>query len=309
MMDASIIIQQMAILLGMMIIGYIACKASVVDELGTRYLTGVVLNVTLPCLTFHSFLSGNVLLGNWDVVRIALISLLTYILLIAMAYLLVPLLHCPPRKREMYLYMTVFGNVGFMGFPVTVAVFGQDKLIYAIIFNMLFNLLSNSLGLIWVSASGQKKIQLSGRLFINMPFLSAVTAMILFFFHVVLPDTVLMILEPVGNMTTPLAMILIGAAIGQMPLKSLFSEFRVYPFVLIKLVALPVLIWAIYRHLPLIPYDLASVMIVLAGTPVATNATMLSIRYGGDKELAARGIFFTTLLCVFTIPVVAMFLC
>lgn len=308
-MDAGIIIQQMAILLGMMIVGYVACKVNIIDELGTRYLTGLVLNVTLPFLTFHSFLNGNLDMGNWDVIRILLISTLTFLLMIGAAYILAPLLHCPIKKQYMYRYMIVFGNVGFMGFPVTVAVFGQEKLIYAIIYNMMFNLLTNSLGLLWVSASGSKKVALNWRLFWNMPLVSSVVAIILFFCHVVLPETVLLLCEPIGNMTTPLAMLMIGAAIGQMPLKSLFKEWSIYPFTVIKLFAMPLLIWAVYRHMAIIPRDVANVMIVLAGTPVATNATMLSIRYGGDKELAARGIFFTTLLCVFTIPAVALFLC
>lgn len=308
-MDAGVIIQQMAILLGMMIVGYAACKANIIDELGTRYLTGLVLNVTLPFLTFHSFLNGNLDMGNWDVIRILLISTLTFLLMIGAAYILAPLLHCPIKKQYMYRFMMVFGNVGFMGFPVTVAVFGQDKLIYAIIFNMMFNLLANSLGLLWVSASGNKKVALNWRLFWNMPLISSVVAMILFFCHVVLPETLLLLCEPIGNMTTPLAMLMIGAAIGQMPLTSLFKEVRVYPFTVMKLVVLPLFIWAVYRHLPFVPTDVANVMIVLAGTPVATNATMLSIRYDGDKELAATGIFFTTLLCVITIPIVALVLC
>ena len=49
-------------------------------------------------------------------------------------------------------------------------------------------------------------------------------------------------------------------------------------------------------------------MVVLSAMPVATNASMLAIEYEGDVELTSKGIFFTTLLCMLTIPViVAMF--
>lgn len=48
-------------------------------------------------------------------------------------------------------------------------------------------------------------------------------------------------------------------------------------------------------------YLLASAM------PVATSATMMAIEYKGEVELAAKGIFFSTLLSMLSIPLFAMF--
>jgi len=307
-MDAGIIIQQMSVLLGIMLIGFIACKVGLLDALGTRYITGLVLNITLPALTFCSFLTGEVSLSNWDVLKALGLSLFTYGLLILIALLLVPLLRVPPQKRNMYLYMLVFANVGFMGYPVTVAIFGQAELIYAIIFNIAFALLVNSLGVYWVAGNNQKR-GFSPRALLNVPLISAVIAMLLFLLNVRMPDMLVALLDPVGDMTTPLAMMLIGSAIGQLPIKSLFDDWKIYPLTVMKLLIVPILVWVIIRRIPFVPYDFASLMIIMAGTPVATNATMLAIQYGGDQALAAKGIFFSTICCVVTIPLLALFLC
>ena len=87
-----------------------------------------------------------------------------------------------------------------------------------------------------------------------------------------------------------------------MPIRELFEERRVYLFVAVKLLAVPVLVLLLIK--PLLPAGdiIGSILVVLSGMPVATNATMLSVEYGGDIKLVSQGIFFTTVLSVLTIP-------
>ena len=59
--------------------------------------------------------------------------------------------------------MMVFGNTGFIGFPVTAAVFGAEALIYTTVFNLAFNALVFTLG-VWMLATDNKygvKIKMS----------------------------------------------------------------------------------------------------------------------------------------------------
>ena len=51
--------------------------------------------------------------------------------------------------------MMVFGNTGFIGFPVTAAVFGAEALIYTTVFNLAFNALVFTLG-VWMLATDNK---------------------------------------------------------------------------------------------------------------------------------------------------------
>jgi len=47
------------------------------------------------------------------------------------------------------------------------------------------------------------------------------------------------------------------------------------------------------------------VMVIIMAMPVATIITMLSAQYDKDQTLAASSVFITTLLSVFTIPLLA----
>ena len=67
------------------------------------------------------------------------------------------------------------------------------------------------------------------------------------------------------------------------------------------------LLWAVLRlfiHDPL----MLGVVTVLGATPCGAIAVMLSMQYGGNEKLATRAVFMTTVLSVFTIPLVCWLL-
>ena len=53
---------------------------------------------------------------------------------------------------------------------------------------------------------------------------------------------------------------------------------------------------------------LLSTVTLLGAMPVAAFATMLSIQYGGNVQMASRTVFVTTVLSVVTIPIVCAIL-
>ena len=95
-----------------------------------------------------------------------------------------------------------------------------------------------------------------------------------------------------------------------MPLRELFDEWRVYIFTAVKLLAMPLLVFLLLQLLPGFEANslLGKVLVVLSSVPVATNATMLSIEYGGNNKLVAQGIFFSTIFSVLTIPLLVFIL-
>ncbi|MEG1850051.1 MAG: AEC family transporter, partial [Oscillospiraceae bacterium] len=76
---------------------------------------------------------------------------------------------------------------------------------------------------------------------------------------------------------------------------------RIAPIALLRLLLLPALVFFALRGAINDPV-LLGVAVLLTGMPVATNATMLCVQYGGNDELASVGVFLTTLLSVGTIP-------
>ena len=123
-----------------------------------------------------------------------------------------------------------------------------------------------------------------------------------------MPELLMNTLDTLGNVTTPVAMILLGATIASMPFRELFDSWRIYAYTAVKLIVLPAVIFLLLEGLTSLGASVVAVFAVLSGMPTATNTTMVSIEYGGDQKLAAKGIFFTTLLSMVTIPVLTLLL-
>ena len=303
-MEFSTILGQMLMLLLMMILGYLARRQNLLDEHVNASLSKVVLNVTLPAQIITSFAMEGAELTNGEVGAAFGLSCLIYLFYTALAVIYVRLMRMPRVDWGTYEYMIIFGNIGFMGFPVITAIFGSKGLVYAVIMNIVFNLLVFSYGIKLITDGSETAGSFSWRKLINMPLISSALTLVLFFLHIKLPTVVNTALFTMGDATTPMAMLILGCTIAEMPLRELFDEWRV------KLLAMPLLVFLLLQLLPGFEANslLGKVLVVLSSVPVATNATMLSIEYGGNNKLVAQGIFFSTIFSVLTIPLLVFIL-
>ncbi len=309
-MEFSTILGQMLMLLLMMILGYLARRQNLLDEHVNASLSKVVLNVTLPAQIITSFAMEGAELTNGEVGAAFGLSCLIYLFYTALAVIYVRLMRLPRQDWGTYQYMIIFGNIGFMGFPVITAIFGARALVYAVIMNIVFNLLVFSYGIKLITDGSETAGSFSWRKLINMPLISSALTLVLFFLHIKLPTVVNTALFTMGDATTPMAMLILGCTIAEMPLRELFDEWRVYIFTAVKLLAMPLLVFLLLQLLPGFEANslLGKVLVVLSSVPVATNATMLSIEYGGNNKLVAQGIFFSTIFSVLTIPLLVFIL-
>lgn len=289
-----------------MVIGFIMYKKNIIDDEANVRFTRLVLNVTVPAQIITAFVSNQGIVGRGEVVQVFGISLLMYVVYGLMGILFLYGVRVPREQRGTYQFMVMFGNVGFMGFPVVETIFGKEALIYAVIFNVIFNLLVYSIGILMISNLVGGKFD--WKKLMNMPLLSSLLSILLFFVGIPLPKTVMDSLNFLGNVTTPVAMLLLGAVIAKMPLRSLFDEWRIYLFTVVKLLFLPAVTWGLFTILPVPSALVRNALLVLSAMPVATNTTMLAIEYKGDIDLASKGIFFTTILSMVTIPLVVSML-
>lgn len=288
-----------------MIIGYVLNKCKVINSDTNARLVKLVINVAMPAQIITAFVSNQGIVSNQEVLSVFGISLLMHAVYFIVAVVFMYGLFVKKEQRGTYYFMMMFGNVGFMGFPVIEAIFGKESLIYAVIFNVVFQVLVYSVGIIIIR---RPDVPFSPKKLLNMPLISAGVAIALFFLKIKLPGPVNDSLGYLGNITTPMAMIILGSIIANMKIKELFNEWRVYIFAAVKLLLVPVIAMGLMSVMPIESGLIKGCMVVLSAMPVATNASMLAIEYEGDVNLTSKGIFFTTLLCMLTIPViVAMF--
>lgn len=304
-MDIITIAVRMMPLFFIMAAGYIAYKTKIMDEQSNVRFTKTVLNIAIPSQIIMTFVSGRGEVTGSEILVTFGVTFLTYALFMALAAVFIWVMKIPKEQRGTYAFMTMFSNTGFMGYPVITAIFGEHAMIYAVIVNIVFNLLAFSVGIMMIG--GGKSVRFHPRQLLNMPLMASVLAIVLYLTGVTLPPVVETTMEYLGSLTTPLAMLVLGSIIASMQVRELLDDWKIYVFTAFRLFAIPLAVYALLYVCPLENKLMTGTQIILAAMPAATNSTMMAIEYEGDVRLASKGVFFSTVLSMLTIPLVAVF--
>lgn len=307
-MDINVVINQMVQLFMILGLGYFLNKIKLFDNDLNQKMNKLLLNVTTPALILSSVSSIKHTGNDGEVFFVLLVAIIIFTLLPIISYVLVRIMRIPIHQRGLYMFMTVFSNIGFMGFPVMKAIFGNEAVFYTAIFNMIFNFLVFTLGIVLINYGTTNPVKLKVRNLLSPGIISSLIAIIVYFSQINMPTVLGSTFDMVGSITTPLAMMLIGSTLANINIKEVFTEFRIYPYTIIKQFLIPFIAYPILNHFISSPLVLGVALINLA-MPVGNSAVLFANEYDGDVALAAKSVFITTLISVFTIPlIVAIFL-
>lgn len=289
-------------------LGYFLYNLKFLDDYMNKKLTTLILSVTTPAMIISSVLSTTVTQSLSDILSVFVIGIVIYVVLPFIGLLLVKIMRVPKQQQGLYIFMTVFSNIGFMGFPVMKAIFGNEAVFFTAIFNMIFNLFIFGVGTQIMNYGTSRKSKFDAKNLLSPGVIASLIALFIYFTHLSVPDIVSSTITMVGDMTTPLAMLLIGSTLATIPVKEVFNELRVYPYTFIKQIIVPILLFPILNYFISDPLILGITLIMIS-MPVANSAVLFATEYDGDVSLAVKTVFMTTLLSVVTIPlIVALFL-
>lgn len=295
----------MIVLFLIMLVGFIAYKKDYMNDNASKKLSSIVVNIANPALILSSILSmDNTITGKDLMITVVIAAALFGGLLLISVF--VPVIFRVDRQSYgAYRVMTVFSNIGFMGFPIISSVFGSSALLYATLFLIPYNVLIYTYGIhtMKMNRSGEKEKLNLGQI-LNIGVLACILAIILFAFQVKLPDFLASGITMLSNLTAPLSMMVIGASMAVIDFKSLLSDYKLLLFSLFKLLLLPILGTLLVKQF-VSNEVICGVTMVMLATPVGSMTAMLAQEYDGDYELASKGVMLTTLLSVVTIPIVS----
>ena len=292
------LIQKMGILFLIIGVGFITAKAKVFPKNTNRVLAQLVINVTNPCTVLYSVLGSERGLTNGEVYLLTGIAAAYFAVVVALGLILPRLLKCPPEKRRVYAFMCTFSNMGFLGFPVVSALYGANAVFYASIFNLFFQVIVYTYG---VRLMDRQNARVTWKTFCSPMIICSLIAYACYLTDAKAPAVVVDTLGMLNNVTSPVCMLVIGIALANVPVGKVFTNWRLYVINLIRLVVLPVLVWLVLH--PVIENPLIlGVTVVISAMPVATMTTLLAAKYGADEELAASGVFLSTLMSLATVP-------
>ena len=295
---------KMAVLFVYMMIGYFCFRRNYLDARASKVISFLVLNFASPALVISGTINrqGDIPGGLFPTV---LAAVCLFGGMFAVAFLLPVLLRVPVRQRGVYRLMTIFSNIGFMGFPVVQALYGEEALLHTAIFQIPYNLLIYTYGIYELTRNqkGENGNGFEWKKMINVGVAAGLLAILLYILRWDAPGFVRETLSGLGSLTAPLSMIVIGMALARVSLRSLCTDVRLLLFSCIKLLVVPVLGMLLAGQL-IADEVLRGVFMVMLATPVGSMTAMLAEQYGGDTDLTGRGVALTTLLSVVTIPIV-----
>ena len=297
----------MMTLFALVVVGYGAGKLGYLGGDFDRQLSRLVINLTCPALILSSAMTGK-LPDREYILPLLLISIVTYAILTGVAFLMPRFLTRRTADKGAIGFALMFGNVGFMGYPVVASIFGHEAVFYAAVLNVVNTFVVFTIGTILIT--GKSEVEggrFQKKVLYSTPMLAAYLTMLIVILRIDnIPDWISQPLIMLGNITVPAALLIIGSSMSNLSVRSLLGNRTVYATTLFRLVLLPVGIYYLSLLLGFSQF-VASLNMVVIAMPVATYGTILCLKYNKDTTFMAEVTFITTLLSVITIPLLVLY--
>ena len=294
-------------LFALVVVGYVAGKLGYLGGDFDRQLSRLVINITCPALILSSAMTGE-LPDRQFILPLLLISTLTYIVLTAVAFFLPRYLTKHREDEGAIGFALMFGNVGFMGYPVVASIFGHEAVFYAAVLNVVNTFAVFTVGTVLITGKNEVEgSRFEKKVLYSTPMLAAYLTMLIVALRIDnIPDYVSQPLTMLGNITVPAALLIIGSSMSQLSLRSLMGNATVYMTTALRLAILPLAVHGLMTALGFSPF-VVNINTVVIAMPVATYGTILCLKYEKDTTMITEVTFITTLLSMLTIPLLVTF--
>ena len=200
----------MLTLFALVVVGFVAGKLGYLGGDFDRQLSRLVINITCPALILSSAMTGE-LPDRRYILPLLLISMLTYLLLSVAGFLLPRYLVRDRAVQGAVGFALIFGNVGFMGYPVVASIFGHEAVFYAAVLNVVNTFAVFTIGTILITGASSDQERFEKKVLYSTPMLAAYLTMGIVALEVKdIPAVVSQPLTMLGNVTVPAALLIIG---------------------------------------------------------------------------------------------------
>ena len=311
-MDLSVLLSNLIGLFLLIGVGFFAVRTGILPAEASKPMTALLMKITVPATIVSSMLRpldmGFLKMGA----SMLLVGMVILPLFSVVSLGLSRLFRVSDGRRGMWCFCATFCNSGFMGFPVALALFGEEGLALTVILSIPFNLMMYSIGAKMVCMDlprdGSAQAISWGKVIFSVINLSLVVWLFFYFTQIQLPQAVRGPLDYLAGVTTPLSMMITGMNLSQGKAGDIFRDRDILTAAGTRLLILPVLAWALMRLVPGLSSLVLGAALLNFSMPSPAAAALLGEQYGGDTQTAVRAVFVSSLLCIVTIPLVSLLL-
>lgn len=218
------------------------------------------------------------------------------------AFLSAAIWRIDPRERRLFAFLSMFGNNLYLALPIAQALFGARGVAIVLLYSLGSDLILWSVGQFLLS--GEKRITLASlKQVINPTLVALLVGAAAGMANFWLPPALDISLANMASITSPLALLLTGAALAEIRLGASSGVKQAAALFIGKLVVSPMIALGLVSILP-VPSEMQTLIIILASMPTFVRSIVLSDRFGWDGQKTALGVLITTLGCFITIPII-----
>lgn len=301
---AMITFEQVGILFLLIFAGFIAAKTGAVKAEGRKVLSDLLVYLIMPCMILNSYFMelDKTMLRN----LILSFGLSTMLLGLAVILSIVFTLRRTDENKKIVRFACTFSNAGYMGIPLIQALYGTEGTFYASAFLTMFNVVLWTVGCIM--AGDKVKPKEVAKSILSTPVLyGVVLGLIIYLMQIPVPNFIVSPVASIGNMNTPISMIIIGMIIAGSNMKFIVTNKDIWFTIAVRMIVIPAISVALFYLLGFSGMT-AKVVLIQAACPTAAITSVFAIRYGHNENVAAGAVVLTTLVSIVTLPLLAMLL-
>ena len=305
----SIVLEQIEIFVVYMLIGIFAVKMHFLDRQKLGMLSGCITKILLPLLIFTNTINGTTREQFLSSAVIILLAAILYLALYVVSTVLAKLLRIDCKHESLYRACTMFGNCGFMGIPIITALYPEQGGLYIAMYTVIDQLALWTVGMdLTAPVDNAKKLSTSQRLrkMINPATVAILAGVFVVLTGIKLPSIVVTALAKTGAAASPLAMVYLGGVFCYIKIIDYLKLKEVYATIVVKMLFLPILVYAVLSHIPVVNQNVAVTIGILCALPTMSSVAMMAESQHSDSDYATGFIFVTTLLSIVTLPVVCL---
>ncbi len=283
----------------LMAVGYYLRSRSILNDDAENSLSFILVNITIPAMvikamyikfSFEQVRTGLSLLG---------IAILFHIILVTLGNL-GSIRTSDEEKKKMFKFTVPLMNCGFMGFPLVNQLYGNGAMFYATMFQTPNIILMWTYGMSLMIGKTKDKSNVKD-IFLNPGMIGIYVGLFLYITQIKLPLFASNLMDLLNNVTTVLAMIIIGSKIKTIGVRDSIVNRQAYYATFFRLALSPLIMILIFKLINFEPM-IEQIFIIYAALPVATLMPILAQRYGSDDIFASKIVVITHLFSLVTIP-------
>jgi malate permease and related proteins len=283
-------------------VGAVTRVTGVLRREDARPINQAIIYIGLPAFIFVAVYKAEL---RADLLGVVVVAWVVFAAMLAIAWLVARWLKLADELAGGFIITIALGNTGYIGYPITSALFGAKQLPEAIFFDVFGTVCALSLvGLLVAQHFGhneEARVNPVRELFTFPAVIALLAALLLK--PVPIPTPVMTGLDLLANMVAPLIMLSVGLTLRTSTLGTRAGQLAIVG--VLRLVAAP-LIGLALGSLLLGQSPALRVTVLEAGTPAMMLTLVVGERFGLDTDFIASAILVTTAASAVTLPLLQL---